>query len=249
MKAMILAAGLGTRLKPWTLSHPKALVPVEGTPMLERVINTLKAQGVSHIVVNIHHFGEQIIDFLNVNDFDIPIEISDEREELLDTGGGILHASPLFGQEDVLIHNTDILSNADLKELMATHTATGADITLLTSNRNSSRKLIFDTQQHLKGWINTTTGETRPEGLARNEQDNMRAFSGIYIIGARAISRLKLYAERIKRQAFPIMDFLLDHETLNSELTIMEKECANLQLLDIGKPDTLAKAPELLKSF
>ncbi|MDE5875469.1 MAG: NTP transferase domain-containing protein, partial [Muribaculaceae bacterium] len=109
MKAMILAAGLGTRLKPWTLEHPKALVPVGGVPMLERVILKLKSSGFDQIVINIHHFGEQIIEFVESRDFGVDISISDERGRLLDTGGGILHAEGLLRVDEgpVLIHNVD----------------------------------------------------------------------------------------------------------------------------------------------
>ena len=117
MKAMIFAAGLGTRLKPLTDHMPKALVPVAGKPMLEHVINKLKSSGVNEIVINVHHFANQIIDFVKVNDnFGITIHISDETEQLLDTGGGIKKASPFF-TEPFIVHNADILSNIDLKEL------------------------------------------------------------------------------------------------------------------------------------
>ncbi len=121
MKAMILAAGLGTRLRPWTLEHPKALVPVGGVPMLERVIVRLKDEGFDEIVVNIHHFGDQIIDFVRSKDFGVKIFISDERGELLDTGGGLVYARELLGEDPVLVHNVDILSNADLKSFMRKH--------------------------------------------------------------------------------------------------------------------------------
>ena len=141
---MILAAGLGTRLKPWTLEHPKALVPVDGIPMLERVILKLKSQGFDEIVVNVHHFAGQITDFLDSKDFGIKISISDERGGLLDTGGGLVHARHLLEGEPFLVHNVDILSNADLSALMHFHESEGNDVTLLTSDRKSSRKLLFD---------------------------------------------------------------------------------------------------------
>lgn len=123
MKAMILAAGLGTRLRPWTLQHPKALVPVGGIPMLHRVITSLTAQGFDDITVNIHHFGQQIIDFLNSKEYGTRINISDERGHLLDTGGGIVHASKFLcaDAEPFLVHNVDILSDADLCGLMKAH--------------------------------------------------------------------------------------------------------------------------------
>ena len=151
MRAMILAAGLGTRLKPWTLEHPKALVPVDGIPMLERVILKLKSQGFDEIVVNVHHFAGQITDFLDSKDFGIKISISDERGGLLDTGGGLVHARHLLEGEPFLVHNVDILSNADLSALMHFHESEGNDVTLLTSDRKSSRKLLFDEDGSLKG--------------------------------------------------------------------------------------------------
>lgn len=120
MKAMILCAGLGTRLRPWTLSHPKALVPVGGVPMLERVIDKLRSQGFDYIVVNVHHFPEQIVDFLRQRDLGVKIAVSDESDRLLDTGGAIMKAEELlrFSDGPVLVHNVDILSDADLRGLM-----------------------------------------------------------------------------------------------------------------------------------
>ena len=123
MKAMILCAGLGTRLRPWTLSHPKALVPVGGVPMLERVIDKLRSQGFDYIVVNVHHFPEQIVDFLRQRDLGVKIAVSDESDRLLDTGGAIMKAEELlrFSDGPVLVHNVDILSDADLRGLMQRH--------------------------------------------------------------------------------------------------------------------------------
>ena len=146
MKAMIFAAGLGTRLKPLTDRMPKALVPVNGIPMLQHVILKLKQAGCTEIVINIHHFGEQIIDFLQAHqNFGITVHISDEREELLDTGGGIKKAIPFFsGNEPFLVHNVDILSDTDLKALYDYHRQSINDATLLVSQRETSRYLLFD---------------------------------------------------------------------------------------------------------
>lgn len=143
MKAMIFAAGLGTRLKPLTDHMPKALVPVAGRPMLEHVILKLKAAGFNELVINIHHFGEQILDFLRANqNFGLTIHISDERDCLLDTGGGIRKAEPFFrGNEPFLVHNVDILSDTDLKALYEYHRQSGNDATLLASRRK--RYAIF----------------------------------------------------------------------------------------------------------
>jgi len=134
MKAMIFAAGLGSRLKPLTDTMPKALVPVAGRPMLEHVILKLKASGFTEIVINIHHFGEQIIDFLKANnDFGLTLHISDERDLLLDTGGGIRKARRFFENSDepFLVHNVDILSDMNLKELYDFHLRNGSVATLL----------------------------------------------------------------------------------------------------------------------
>ncbi len=143
---MIFAAGLGSRLKPLTDTMPKALVPVAGRPMLEHVILKLKASGFTEIVINIHHFGEQIIDFLKANDnFGLTIHISDEREQLLDTGGGVRKACTFFEHSDepFLVHNVDILSDVDLKELYDYHLQNGSVATLLVSRRKTSRYLLL----------------------------------------------------------------------------------------------------------
>ena len=154
---MIFAAGLGTRLKPLTDHMPKALVPVAGKPMLEHVILKLIASGFDEIVINVHHFAEQIIDFLKEkNNFGIKIWISDETEELLDTGGGIKKASSLLN-EPFLVHNADILSNVDLKTLYDFHIASENDATLLVSPRKTVRYLLFNQTNRLCGWINKDT--------------------------------------------------------------------------------------------
>ena len=233
---MILAAGYGTRLRPWTLHHPKALVPVGGVPMLERVILRLKGEGFTRIVVNVHHFAGQIVDFINSHDFGVDIAVSDETERLLDTGGAILNAAPLFEHGPVLVHNVDILSNADLADLMLTHDKTGADSTLLVSGRESSRKLIFDADMRLHGWHNEKDGEYRPSTYVMGSQDREYAFSGIHVVGEKAISEMR----RIERdEKFSIIDFLLSAEhTCDVRGFIQE----GLELIDIGKPETLAKA-------
>ena len=252
MNALILAAGFGTRLKPWTSEHPKALVPVGGEPMLKRVISRLVENGFDNIAVNIHHFGSQIIDFLDKEEFDANIIISDERAKILDTGGGLLAASRILfknNRESILVHNVDILSNADLKSLMEFHVREGNDITLLTSGRESSRKLAFTSEGELTGWHNLVSGELRPEKYVRlkerKETGNIEehSFSGIYVVGERAVDSLCRYAETIGSDAFPIMDFFL-HECKKekSRLKIREKYSSDLDLIDIGKPETLDAA-------
>jgi aminoglycoside/choline kinase family phosphotransferase/GTP:adenosylcobinamide-phosphate guanylyltransferase len=245
--AFILAAGLGTRLKPWTNEHPKALVPVGDKPMLQRVIEKLKSQGYNRIVVNVHHFAEQIVDFLNTHDFGISIKVSDETERLLDTGGGVANAAPLFNLSSdaaVLVHNVDILSDADLTALMDYHHASDNDITLLTSDRSSSRKLAFNKEGLLSGWHNLQTGATRPDSFTPSAEFSEEAFSGIYILSAKALDSIKNYREHVVADlAFPIMDFFL---TNPDNLRIGRLHQPSLHLIDIGKPDTLAEARQSL---
>ena len=242
MKAMIFAAGLGTRLKPLTDRMPKALVPVGGIPMLQHVILKLKQAGFSEIVINIHHFGEQIIGFLQANqNFGITIHISDERDELLDTGGGIKKAAPFFnGNEPFLVHNVDILSDIDLKALYESHLYSTNDATLLVSQRETSRYLLFDKESaRLCGWINKQTRQTKPEGFVyRPEQHEAYAFSGIHVIS----SSLFRYMDEHWTGKFSITDFYLQ---TCKEAHIGGYIAQHLQLIDIGKPETLVQAEQL----
>lgn len=234
---MILAAGLGTRLRPWTLEHPKALVPVGGTPMLERVILRLRDDGFDHIVVNVHHFASQIIDFLSARDFGIRIEISDESGQLLDTGGGILHARHLLCGDNspFLVHNVDILSSADLPSLMSAHQRENI-ATLLVSERDSSRRLIFDSNDTLVGWHNRSTGATIPADFVPKEDDKSLAFSGIYVMSTDAFALMESEGFSGK---FPVMDFLLRNAGSGR---IKGRIAPSLNLIDIGKPETLLRA-------
>lgn len=243
MKAMIFAAGLGTRLKPLTDHTPKALIPVGGRPMLEHVILKLKAAGCTEAVVNIHHFGQQIIDFLQANhNFGITIHISDERNELLDTGGGIKKAAAFFsGTTPFLIHNVDILSDVDLKALYDFHVQSGNDATLLVSPRQTSRYLLFDADNHLCGWLNKQSGQTKPANfIYRPNTYNEYAFSGIHVVSP----SLFRYMGSQWTGKFPIMDFYLQ---TCKEARIGGYLVPDLQLIDIGKPDTLAQASDFLK--
>ena len=239
---MIFAAGLGTRLKPLTDHMPKALVPVAGKPMLEHVILKLIASGFDEIVINVHHFAEQIIDFLKEKDnFGIKIWISDETEELLDTGGGIKKASSLLN-EPFLVHNADILSNVDLKALYDFHLASENDATLLVSPRKTVRYLLFNQTNRLCGWINKDTLQTKPEGfIYEPEIQQEYAFGGIHIISP----SLFKYMERWTGK-FSIMDFYLQ-TCQKAKLGGYAKE--DLQLIDIGKPDTLAQAEEFIRQI
>ena len=239
---MIFAAGLGTRLKPLTDHMPKALVPVAGKPMLEHVIEKLKAAGFDEIVINVHHFANQIIDFLKEkNNFGITIHISDETDFLLDTGGGIKKAAPYF-DEPFLIHNVDILSNTDLKALYNYHLQSGNDATLLVSPRQTTRYLLFNSDRRLCGWINKNTLQTKPEGFIYQPNGQKEyAFSGIHIISP----GLFKYMDEKWNGKFSIMDFYLQ---LCQEALIGGYAKEDLQLIDIGKPETLAKAEEYINA-
>lgn len=241
MKAMIFAAGLGTRLRPLTDHTPKALVRVAGVPMLERVIVRLKEAGFDDLTVNIHHFGEQIIEFLQARDnFGLTIHISDERGELLDTGGGILQARPfLDGDEPFLVHNADILSDVDLRALWQHHADSKAEATLLVSRRNTSRYLLTDDTLRLHGWLNKSTGEVRPSGLDYREGLYQEwAFSGIHVISPTLFRHMDAGGWSGK---FSIIPFYLSicHQT-----TIQGYPLQDARWFDIGKPETLAQAEE-----
>lgn len=239
MKAMILCAGLGTRLKPWTLEHPKALVPVAGIPMLKRVSDRLSDMGFDDQTLNVHHFASQIIDYVSEGNLKAKsIHISDESECLLDTGGGILNAEKFLSADSApfLVHNVDILSDADLKSLYDEHRKSGRDVTLLVSDRNSDRKLVFDNEMRLKGWVNLKTGEVRPENFERSEGDVMLSFSGIYVMSPSVFGKMK---QNGFEGSFPIMDFFL----AGLDDVAIGGVCHNgLSIIDIGKPETLKSA-------
>jgi len=244
MKAMILAAGLGTRLKPWTEHHPKALVPVNGVPMLERVILKLKEEGFDRIVVNVHHFARQIVDFLQSKDYGIAVGISDESRQLLDTGGGLVGAKDLLDIDrgPVLVHNVDILSNADLKTLMSRHEESDAAATLLVSDRKSDRMLVFDSLMSLRGWYNRKDGNCRPEGFVMRKDYREYAFSGIHVVSSTMMYEMEnLFGHR----AFPVMDYYLSPKRTGRVSGFVQ---TSLNLIDIGKPATLSQADMLLNA-
>ena len=228
---MIFAAGLGTRLKPLTDTMPKALVRVGGQPLLWHVVQKLKAAGYERIVVNVHHFAQQIVDYLRENDnFGLDIRISDETEQLLETGGGIKKALPLFDPtEPILIHNVDILSNLDLKQL-----PTDAPL-LVVSQRKTKRYLQFDDTMRLVGWKNIETGEVK------GREGSSLAFSGIHVFHPSLTPLLAEWPDR-----FPIMDFYL---AACANHRIMGYEDKDLRLLDVGKLDTLDQAEQFCELF
>lgn len=244
MKAMIFAAGLGSRLKPLTDTMPKALIPVDGQPMLERVIRKLKGAGFDEIVINIHHFGEQILDFLSANEnFGLQMYVSDERDYLLDTGGGIKKAARfLQGNEPFLVHNVDILSNVDLAGLYHEHAKSDALATLLVSKRNTSRYLLFNKENRLCGWRNHATGEVKSYyPYFDPEQYDEYAFGGIHVISPRLFEWMEEWTGK-----FSIINFYL---SICAKTSIRAYAAENLRLLDIGKPETLDKAEEWLRTI
>lgn len=177
MKGMIFAAGLGTRLRPLTDHTPKALIPLGGRPMLERVIERMQLAGVTDLTVNVHHHAAQVIDWLQAHPRrGLILHISDERDELLDTGGGLFHARPFLEEGGpILVHNADILTDVDLTAIVRYHQASQALATLLVARRSTSRYLLFDSQLRLHGWVNKLTGELRPAGLACSIQPSPQA--------------------------------------------------------------------------
>lgn len=191
MKAFILAAGLGTRLRPMTENIPKALVEINGKPLLQILIERLKQSDYTEIVVNVHHFADLIIDFLNTHqNFGVDIEISDEREQLLDTGGAILHAQKFLAEVPYfLVHNVDILSDIDFSKITKHHVKSGALATLAVRDRDSSRRFLFDKNLHLKGWQNEKTNEKIL--LTEIEQLTPLAFSGVHIISSEIFKHIK----------------------------------------------------------
>lgn len=273
---MIFAAGLGTRLKPLTDTMPKALVPVGGEPLLQRVIFRLRDAGFTHIVVNVHHFSQQIIDYLRQNDnFGLDIRISDETEQLLDTGGGLRRAAPLFSSASpILIHNVDILSNVCLDRFYALdekvdcpfcgvpHQLVGAQ--LLVSWRRTKRYLLFSDQMLLVGWMNIETGQTKgPFPLQRDPQwqqadfeldDNHWAPFTIngHRLHAYAFSGIHTFSPRAfpymvgHPEKFPIMDFYLSHCDRVPFRGVVKTD---LRLMDVGKLDTLSEAETFLSTL
>lgn len=245
MKAMIFAAGMGTRLRPLTDHTPKALVPVAGVPMLQRVILRMKEAGFDDITVNVHHFSGQIVEFLEANsNFGTSIHISDESDCLLETGGGILKARPfLDGDEPFLVHNADILTDLDLRAFYQHHVASGADATLLVSQRQTSRYLLLDGQYRMHGWTNRSTGEVLPEGLdyaTGNYQE--LAFGGIHVMSPSIFRRMD---EDGWSGKFSIIPFYLK---ACGRALIQGYPLQEVKWFDIGKPETLQQAESYLQS-
>ena len=238
-QAMIFAAGLGTRLKPLTDTMPKALVSVGGEPLLRHVVLRLKEAGFERIVVNVHHFADQIINYLRANQhFGLDIRISDERDQLLDTGGGIRKAASLFDADSpILIHNVDILSNIDLATLY--DKAQQTDALLLVSQRKTQRYLLFDEAKRLVGWTNVATQAVKsPYPDLEVAKYQMLAFSGIHVLHPSMFSQMEGWQEK-----FGIIDFYLQQCDRSK---VMGYEQPDLRLLDVGKLDSLTEAETFL---
>jgi len=253
MKAMIFAAGLGTRLKPFTERHPKALVTVGGVPMLRRVLENIAGAGVTQVVVNVHHFATQITDYLQRNNnFGMNISISDETDCLLDTGGGLLKARDLLMKEDndepILLHNADILTDCPLSDMLSWHQNRKDDVTLLCSHRASSRTLYFSRADHrLTGWCNLTTGETRPAGFSPISPADSAAtpFGGVHIVNPGIFPLLAEYCGAELRP-FSIIPFYLENiARLNIGRFLLPDGC---RWHDVGSSEKLLAAEQDLSS-
>ena len=245
MKAMVFAAGLGTRLKPITDRLPKALVPVCGQPLLYHTLQKLKAAGYTDVVVNVHHFAGQIREYLATHDFGLSVSISDESDQLLETGGGILHAQDLLLplEEPFLVHNVDIVSNLDIAWFRA-QMRPDALATLLVSERKTQRYLLFDEEMRLVGWTNVATGEVRSPYPGLDPQACRRyAFAGIHNLSPAIFGA---FEQAGFTGRFPIMDFYLE---ACARFPIYGAVASGLQLVDVGKIETLPKAESVCKTL
>jgi len=239
-RAMIFAAGLGTRLKPLTDTMPKALVPVAGKPLLEHTLEKLKTAGIRDVVINVHHFADMIEEWCQQHPMGMNIWFSDERQQLLETGGGIKHAAHLLSdaRDGFLIHNVDILSNADLRAVSAF--GRGKAATLVVSERNTNRYLLFDDDMRLVGWTNIQTGEVRsPYPNLDVRKYHRYAFAGIHYMNPSLFRYFNEWPDK-----FSIIDFYL---SICNREPIYGFVPAELRLMDVGKIDTLSEAEEFLK--
>lgn len=245
MNALILAAGLGTRLGTFTADRPKALVEVEGRTMLEHQLRHLSAAGFDRFVINVHHFAGMVREYLDENrNFGHDITLSDESSLLLDTGGGIRQAMHMLQDDSpLLVHNVDIFSNTDLKSLYETHLESGADATLLTARRTTSRYLYFNGASKLCGWSNEKTGEVRsPLNGFDKRQFTPYAFQGIHVISKSILPLL----DAIPEQKFGITDFYVNNA---GRLNLQMVEGDASKWVDAGKPETLQTAARIVKEY
>jgi len=240
MRAMILAAGLGTRLKPITNNIPKALVKVGNATLLEICIKNLKAQGIADIIINVHHFAEQIKYFLaKNNNFGANISISDEIEKLLDTGGGLKKAAWFFDDgKPFLLHNVDVISNLNLKAFYNYHINSNAIATLAVRERESGRYLLFNSENILCGWKNVKTNKTISSAEIKLLEEY--AFSGIHIIDP------KIFSLMPDDEVFSMIDFYLDIMKSNNINAYIDNDSF---WMDVGNPTNLKIAEENYDKF
>lgn len=244
MKAMIFAAGLGTRLRPQTDSMPKALIRVGGRALVDILIEKFVGAGVKEIVVNVHHLGGMVVEHLLTaygGDGRVRIRISDERDCLLDTGGGLRKAAPLLaGGGPFVVHNVDVLSNVDLKRLY--EHGVGKAAGLLVSERSSRRFLLFDDDMRLVGWTCVATGEVRTPFAGLDVKACKRlAFSGIQVFSPGILP----YLERMPK-CFSIIDFYL---SVCKDVPIYGVMQPGFRMLDVGKPSTLQAAESFINNL
>ncbi|HBG70646.1 MAG: hypothetical protein A2W93_03895 [Bacteroidetes bacterium GWF2_43_63] len=240
MKAMIFAAGKGTRLRPITDTVPKAMVEVGGKPLLEWLLLKMTASGIRDVVINVHHLSEQVVGFLNSHPFKgLNLIVSDESDLLLDTGGGLKKAASLLqGDEPILIHNVDILSNLDFKQFENTFLKAAVPAMLAAKDRNTARKLEFSDAGLLCGWVNETTGEH----IKVNDfsgQVNRFAFSGISMVASTFPLMLKESG---------VFGFVPACLSLAAEVKIQKYDTPH-DWLDVGKPELLQKAEQFVHTY
>ena len=242
MRAMIFAAGLGTRLRPLTNNKPKALVTVNGTPLLEIAINNLKAQGVTDIIINVHHFAAQIISFVKEkNFFDINIQFSEEKKKLLNTGGGLKKALPFFDDgKPFIIWNADIISTVDLTAMLETHVKNDAIATLLTRQRDTTRYLIFDENNVLTGWTNLVEGQIKLSKLAKSKERRLLAFGGIHIVSPEIIKYMP------DKKVFSIIDVYLEAAKKEKLMAFVDND---IEWIDVGKVENVEKAGTIMRGI
>ncbi len=238
MKAMIFAAGLGTRLMPYTETMPKALVPVAGTPMIEILIKHLISNGITDIIVNVHHFANQVIAFLSRNNnFGVKIAISNETDLLLDTGGGLEKAAWFFNDhQPFLVQNVDVICDVNYSDLLQEHNKYNAIATLAVSQRETTRRFIFDSSMQLCGWENSKNQEVK---MARTQSENMKkfAFSGIHIIDP------EIFGFMSQQSKFSIIETYIEMAATQKIVGFVHNPD---YWVDMGKPDELLKAENLL---
>jgi NDP-sugar pyrophosphorylase family protein len=235
MKAMILAAGLGTRLKPFTEKHPKALAIVNGKTLLQRNIEYLRSFGFEDIIVNVHHFAQQIVDLLNHNKgFGTTVTISNEEDEVLETGGGLLKARYFFDDAPFVLMNVDVLTDLDLLAMMKQHRQFKGIASLAVTSRVTTRYFLFNDEGLLCGWKNDKTNEQK---MSREEtMYHEKAFSGIHIISPKLFKMIPFKGK------FSMVDVYL--HIAKSEC-VYEFDHSGGKFIDVGKPESISKAQKL----